>query len=34
MSIENCTLTLKNIINIWLLLCESKLRLNVLKLST
>jgi len=34
MNIENCTLILKNIINIRLLVCESELKLYVLKLST
>ena len=34
MNIEKCTLIIKNIRNILLLLCESKLKLYVLKLST
>jgi len=34
MNIEKCTIILKNIINIWLLLCESKLKLCVVKLPT
>jgi len=33
-NIEKCIIILKNIINIWLLLCESKLKPHVLKYST